>query len=130
MTEMRRLHGSGWVGWSTVRERLEGLTCAWVDWSGMHVGLIPEDPPRGLSHLWAWSQSSLHRVRVDGADAVMATLGDVEWECPLEQDVPVLVQPAATWREPHVRTEAGVGSDWQVVEVLSGSAMTFIRPLG
>ena len=127
MIETEQLRSSGWTTWEVVHQRLAGLTCAWADWQGMHLGEAPPVPDTGLTHLWAWSDSSLHRVRVDGAEAVMATLGEAKWDAPFNDEVSVRRYSSATWREPHIRADETFGV-WEIVEVLNGSAMIFVRP--
>ncbi len=66
-----RLHGR--QDWTSVRQLLQGSTCAYADYDGFHIGDAPVDPPP-YSHLWAWATDRFWRVRVDESDALVSSL--------------------------------------------------------
>jgi hypothetical protein len=59
--------------WPQIGTLLTGCTCAWADLDGFHAGEPPADPPLA-THLWAWGEGRLLRVRVDGAEGITAEL--------------------------------------------------------
>ena len=50
-TETRYLSGQGEVEWSQLRKEAGGLTCAWADYDGFHIGPCPDEAPP-YSHIW------------------------------------------------------------------------------
>ncbi len=69
------LLGYGQQDWPRVVELARGMTCAWADITGFHVGACPQTVP-AYSHLWAWSagHDRLLRARIDGDRAVVGVL--------------------------------------------------------
>jgi hypothetical protein len=67
------LIGHGRQPWSEIRPLLDGCTCAWADLDGFHAEPPPADPPLA-THLWAWNDGKLLRVRIDGTDGIAAEL--------------------------------------------------------
>lgn len=63
----------GRVPWPQVTRLLAGSQAAWADYHGFHFGTPPESPPP-YSHLWAWTEDWLARIRVDGQHAVAGIL--------------------------------------------------------
>ena len=59
--------------WAEIRPLLAGCTCAWADLDGFHAEPPPADPPLA-THLWAWNDGKLLRVRIDGTDGIAAEL--------------------------------------------------------
>jgi hypothetical protein len=68
-----RLIGHGLVPWERVVELADGLSCAWADYQGFHLGRCPAAAPPS-SHLWGWSGNRLLRVLVDGEQAIVGEL--------------------------------------------------------
>jgi len=66
----------GYQPWTTVIDELQGLRCAWADYTGFHHDEPPdalvEAPP--FSHVWGWSPDRLVRIRVDIDQGVVAIL--------------------------------------------------------
>jgi hypothetical protein len=67
------LTGYGRQPWAEIRPLLAGCTCAWADLDGFHAEPPPADSPLA-THLWAWNDAKLLRVRIDGADGITAEL--------------------------------------------------------
>jgi hypothetical protein len=59
--------------WAEIRPLLADCTCAWADLDGFHAEPPPADPPLA-THLWAWADGKLLRLRIDGGDAIPAEL--------------------------------------------------------
>lgn len=68
-----RLISRGRLSWSKVVEAAKGLTCAWADLDGFHVGPAPTTAPP-YSHLWGWSPVRCLRARIDGDGAIVGVL--------------------------------------------------------
>lgn len=118
------LTGSGWVPWEQALALLAGSTAAWSDLSGVHIGVAPKEPPQ-TTHLWAWSATTLYRARIDGPRATVATLA--QEPSPGSSPVPVQMGQSGSWAEKHVQVGDGEDLDWEVIDVVTGSAMTFLR---
>jgi hypothetical protein len=67
------LTAHGRLSWLQTRVLLDETTCAWADLDGFHCEGPPTDPPL-TTHVWAWSDQRMLRLRVDGAEAVAAEL--------------------------------------------------------
>lgn len=77
-TRMRTmcLTGYGRLAWANVERLLAGLSCAWADYEGFHVGRPCPGQAPPYSHLWAWNDDAtrLVRVRVDGDEGIVGEL--------------------------------------------------------
>lgn len=91
----------GRVAWDQITAMLAGAQAAWADYDGFHVGASPESPPP-YSHLWAWTEDWLARIRIDGTHAIAAVLAlrgqpgnppPEQWR----QDVQFLEAQSQTW---------------------------------
>lgn len=123
MSESAQLAGTSWVSWDQARQMLAGCDCVWVDRHGLHRERVPDVIDASATHLWAWDEQVMHRLRLDGGDAIVATLGGQSGE-----SVGVRQFRGTTWAESHVRTDAVGDVEWEITEVLPGSVMTFVRP--
>jgi hypothetical protein len=94
----------GWRSWEDIRPLLAGCTCAWADLDGFHAEPPPASPPLA-THLWAWDDSKLLRVRIDGGDGITAELRLDD----TSQGEPVTVteRVAASWPSNEGRVSAG-----------------------
>lgn len=135
----RTLLGWGRQPWSFVVALTDGLTCAWADYAGFHVGACPPDAPP-YSHLWAWHDDAetLVRVRIDLDAAIVGALivrpdafPQAENPPVLVEKVPVVIETLLTWPPEHRRV--GVQRDPHTlagpvtaVRVLSAMPVTFI----
>ena len=45
LVETRHLESWGEVEWSRLREAAMGMTCAWADYEGFHIGPCPDVAP-------------------------------------------------------------------------------------
>ncbi|WP_406260404.1 hypothetical protein OIA45_19640 [Streptomyces chartreusis] len=71
-----RMDRIGRLDWTEARSLLTGTTCAWADLDGFHVAgsdQLPTEPPHS-THLWAWDQDRCLRLRIDGSQALIASL--------------------------------------------------------
>lgn len=106
-TEQTQRIVDGWLeveqvtDWSSVLERLDGHRCCWADADGLHVvdaADVPDERPGYCSHLWAWADGSMIRIRLD-ADRVslvrlsLVAIADAD-------PVRCLIEDDLTWREP------------------------------
>jgi hypothetical protein len=70
----------GYLPWAQVLAELQGLTCTWADYTGLHetdhLERLRTAPP--YSHVWGWSDDRLVRVRVDVDEGVVAVLTRVD----------------------------------------------------
>jgi hypothetical protein len=70
----------GYLPWAQVLAELQGLTCTWADYTGLHetdhLERLRTAPP--YSHVWGWSDDRLVRVRVDVDEGVVAVLTSVD----------------------------------------------------
>lgn len=135
----RTLLGWGRQPWSFVVALTDGLTCAWADYEGFHIGACPPDAPP-YSHLWGWDDAAetLVRVRIDLNDAIVGALVERRDALPqaanhpvLAEEVPVVIETLLTWPPEHRRV--GVQHDPRTlagpvsaVRVLSAMPVTFI----
>lgn len=141
------LHGYGRIDWATARTLLDGCSCTWTDFDGIHLtNTPPEHAPVAATHLWGWSAERLVRLRFDsGADpanatspataAVYAAVLDNRPDpaAVLTETVnttvhPVVLRPAADHRSGALPT-AVQGRTWQLTEVPGESPVTFLRAL-
>ncbi len=86
--------GSDWTEWSEVARILAQATCVWADLAGLHVGSVPKELPVA-THLWAWEEGVMHRVRIDSGSAVIASLSTRRTDDSIE--VAVSEQPGEPW---------------------------------
>jgi hypothetical protein len=120
---------SGRMTWSAaLTGPLAGATCLWQDLDGLHVEAPPQQPPP-TSHLWAWTTTGrMHRLRLDGNTAYLATCQ------------PATGEPTEAWPPDYGRVQAAthrpggsqVGTRYIQV-IIDGIAddappITFIRP--
>lgn len=63
----------GRVGWPQVTRMLTGSQAAWADYDGFHFGTPPESAPP-YSHMWAWAEDWLARIRLDGQHVIVGVL--------------------------------------------------------
>jgi hypothetical protein len=86
----------GYRPWPQVLAELQGLTCAWADYSGFHetddLDGLSSPPP--YSHLWGWSAHRLVRVRIDVDEGVVAVLSPAELARPTTVPVEVIERTA------------------------------------
>jgi hypothetical protein len=75
MTDRRSatLHGYGRLSWTALTAALRGVSTAWADYDGFHIGACPAEAPP-YTHLWAWTDGWLLRARIDGACAIAGIL--------------------------------------------------------
>ncbi len=130
------LHGFGLQEWDEVLRLTSGLTCAWADTAGFHVGACPAAAP-AATHLWAWDAAgeTLVRARLDAGRAVVGVLakhphGDAVWS----ERVPVRCERARTW-SPHEKRIADqppgvLPGAVTTVTVLTPMPVTFVGPAG
>lgn len=77
--ELTEAASTGWLvahgrrPWAEVNSLLTDCVCAWADLDGFHTESAPATPPLA-THLWAWNQDRLLRVRIDGQDGIAAEL--------------------------------------------------------
>lgn len=65
-------HSATAGSWSTAFDDADGdVTCLWQDLDGLHIEVPPDSPPC-TSILWAWTKSTMLRVRLDGDRAYVA----------------------------------------------------------
>lgn len=125
-----RLERHGRLPWSDARNLLAGTTCAWADLDGFHIAPaadLPETVPPA-THVWAWGDGApCFRLRVDGADALVAALhvGDDGG------GLRVRVRPGRPWNENDhqvgpLRPEA-YQLDFDLLEVAGATPVTFVR---
>lgn len=67
------LIGCGRVGWPRVTRMLTGSQAAWAGCDGFRFGTPPESAPR-YSHMRAWAEDWLARIRLDGRRVVAGVL--------------------------------------------------------
>lgn len=67
------LTSHGRLSWQAARDLLGDSACIWMDLDGVHLEQAPAEAPLA-SHLWAWNDNALFRLRVDGAEAIAARL--------------------------------------------------------
>jgi hypothetical protein len=63
----------GRLPWDQVAPLLAGTQAAWADYRGFHIGTPPQSPPP-YSHLWAWTEDWLARIRIDGQHTITGIL--------------------------------------------------------
>lgn len=89
--------------WHEIHSLLAGCTCAWADLDGFHAEPPPAGPPLA-THLWAWDDGKLLRIRIDGSDGIAAELRLTD----SSQGEPVTVteRQATTWPSGEGRVSA------------------------
>lgn len=94
--------------WGEITPLLAGCTCAWADLDGFHAGAPPDGPPLA-THLWAWDERRLLRVRVDGDCGIAGEL------CLTDphggEAVAVTEREAPSWTSGEGRVSAG--TEWR-----------------
>ncbi len=120
------LRGYGPQDWAQVVRQAAGMTCAWADTTGFHIGACPDRVP-AYSHLWGWAgdRSSLLRARIDGDQAILGVLTTAgsDPQALLNEPVQVRQEQQYTWGP----QDATIGE--QPPEVLPGK-VTAYRVLG
>lgn len=127
--EFRYLEGTGEIAWEEFYPSTEGLTCAWADYKGFHMGTCPQTAPP-YSHIWGWNEdgSELLRGRIDAghitAGRLLITGNGEKVDC--------VIRDIITWKPGHERLKVRFyGRDaWPeqmtAVEVLGEQPVTFI----
>jgi hypothetical protein len=67
----------GRIPWDRIYPELTGSTCAWADLDGFHhehADTLDPDHPPVTTHIWAWTNQRLWRIRIDGAEGIAARL--------------------------------------------------------
>ena len=129
--ENRHLLGWGEVQWERLATAATGLTCAWADYDGFHIGHCPPTAPP-YSHIWGWSRdgSVLMRGRINGTNVTVGWLhadSDADGE-----PVACVARPLIPWEEGHQRINprlaesTSMPSSMMAVDVLDGMPSTFI----
>jgi hypothetical protein len=90
--------------WPEIHALVDGCTCAWADLDGFHTEPAPASPPLA-THLWAWNEDRLLRVRIDGSDGIAAELRLTE--AGRGEPVTVTVREAVSWPAGEGRVSAG-----------------------
>lgn len=94
--------------WDEITPLLAGCTCAWADLDGFHAG-APSDGPPLATHLWAWDECRLLRVRVDGDCGIV---GELSLTDPGHGEaVTVTEREAPSWPAGEGRVSAG--TEWR-----------------
>ncbi|MEU6026954.1 hypothetical protein ABZ825_08025 [Streptomyces tauricus] len=91
-----RLERVGRLEWPEARSVLAGTTCAWADLDGFHVAAaerLPHQAPLS-THLWAWGRARCLRLRIDGAQALVAALHPGQDD---GEQVRVHIRPGTPW---------------------------------
>lgn len=133
------LVGLGTVAWTDLIDLTRGMTCAWADYEGFHVGSCPILAPP-YTHLWAWSGDGTRtiRVRIDSGQPIvgMLLLGDHDGPigAPLVEDVTVREGGLKSWpvNDRSVgEQEPGVLTDVRIYDVAGTVPLRFIAgPVG
>ena len=63
----------GRIPWDQTTPLLAGTQAAWADYDGFHIGAPPQSAPP-YSHLWAWTEDWLARIRIDGQHTITGIL--------------------------------------------------------
>jgi len=100
-TGTAELIGYGRISWDQLTSILTSAQAAWADYDGFHLGPVPPAPPP-YSHLWAWTDHWLARVRIDQDTAILGVLALNGKPHPVPPDSPTetvtyQVARAATW---------------------------------
>lgn len=139
ITETRYLSGQGEVEWSQLREDARGLTCAWADYEGFHIGSCPDDAPP-YSHIWGWSSDGevLLRGRIDAGRVTAGWLRKSPVGGDKEREVTAITRQVITWNPANERLKINFsdehGNGWpermQSVETLGENPVTFMKEEG
>ncbi|MEU5524513.1 hypothetical protein ABZ759_28610 [Streptomyces sp. NPDC047860] len=130
-----RLERHGRMPWPQARTLLAGTTCAWADLDGFHIlpaTKLPDDRPPLATHLWAWSEDRCLRLRLDGAQALVAALhlqgASQETD---ESAVRVYVRSGVPWPSGHDRVgplpDAAETLTFELLELAGPAPATFVR---
>ena len=141
MPDTRTLIGWGDSDWAQVASACHGMTAAWSDYTGFHIGTLPAAAPP-TSHIWAWASdaSRLMRARSDGERVIVgwlvrpATTGQGAAELAalarLEESVEVTERPAMPWspedKRVTMRGDARRDLIWYEVDVETADPVTFM----
>ena len=114
--ESRYLEGTGEIAWEEFSPSTKGLTCAWADYKGFHMGPCPQTAPP-YSHIWGWNEdgSVLLRGRIDAGEKVDCVIRDIITWKPGHERLKVRFYGRDTWPE-----------QMTAVEVLGEQPVTFI----
>jgi hypothetical protein len=108
---------------------LVGATCLWQDLDGLHVAAPPPEPPP-TSILWAWTDHTLFRLRLDDTTVHLArcpastpATATIPWNATADSRVAAYRPAPGTGRD-------GLGTTYLEVTIDTGPAgpVTFIRP--
>lgn len=128
----RYLHTLGRADYSDHLRTLTGMTAAWADIDGWHQGPPPDTAPTA-THLWAWSDDSTARFRIDGDHAVGAVLNESPTHpaAVRSDEVQVRVDTPENWGVGEKRIKADLAPhldmQWQLITVIDDPAVTFVR---
>lgn len=124
----RWLDGWGEVEWARLQEAADGMTCAWADYDGFHIGPCPTQAPP-YSHIWGWSDDggTLLRGRID---AGRVTVGWLRTSGAQGEPVDCVVRDLLTWRQEHERLHITMDRPYpermRTVEILGPGPVSFI----
>jgi hypothetical protein len=110
----------GYRPWQQVLAELQGLTCAWADYSGFHQtdDLDRLDDPPPYSHVWGWSADRLVRVRIDLDEGVGAILTPLDLARSTTTPVQVIERTALPFAPSHSPT--------RLIQVLGPDPLVFV----
>ncbi|MFF4128273.1 hypothetical protein ACFYYP_32515 [Microbispora rosea] len=122
-----KLAALGRTSWDTALEILTRHACAWADLDGFHLGDAPRAVPL-TTHVWAWRDTRLLRLRVDRTECVIGLL-DLDPAADGEE-VDVTTRHSQTW--PLGEGRVGVADEWRsrsvtLYEVAGLMPLTFAR---
>lgn len=142
MSDTRTLIGWGARDWTEVVATCQGMTAAWSDYEGFHIGSLPTVQPP-TSHVWAWSPdgSRLMRVRSDGKQVIVGWLVQPDLSghgasekltalAQLTEQVAVTERDAQPWsredKRVTMRGDARRDLIWSEVDVETADPVTFM----
>ncbi len=127
--ERRYLESWGEVEWSRLVDAAAGMTCAWADYRGFHIGTCPQEAPP-YTHIWGWSadQQTLFRGRIDDR---RVTVGWLRMAGASVELVYCVVRDVITWRPDHKRLQiehdcVSYPHQMHAVEVIGPKPVAFI----
>jgi hypothetical protein len=113
--------------WARISTLIADCTCAWADLDGFHAGSPPADPPLA-THLWAWDDARLLRVRIDGDHGIAAELSLTDPRS--GEPVSVTEREAPSWPSGEGRVSAS--TEWRdrairIYQVAGLMPLEFVR---
>lgn len=128
----------GRVPWAALTQALRGATAAWADYDGFHIGEAPVAAPP-YTHVWAWADDWLLRARIDGEQAIVATL-HLTGRAPVDIDPGAPASPvkvtrylSRTWPSDEQRVgplaEEVTGRLVELYQLDGTHPITFVRPV-